>query len=84
MSKRMPRLVFEIRWDEDGWGFFDPSGKRQAWRTSKQGAVEVASDALADAYLRCGILSELKIKNRGSGEIGDSRTYGDDPVKTKG
>lgn len=82
-TKRMPRLVYEVRSDEQGWGFFDQTGKRHAWRGTKHAAVGVATDALADAYMRCGVLSELKIKNR-AGVVLDSRTYGDDPPRTRG
>lgn len=81
--KKMPRLHYEIRQLVGGWGFYDQTGKLQARRTKKQDVIDVAIQALSHAYLWCGVLSELRIKNHRH-EIVDTRTYGDDPVKTKG
>ena len=82
-AKKMPRLHYEIRPVDGGWGFFDQTGKLQAQRTKKQDLVDVAVEALSHAYLWCGVLSELRIKDRGHKVI-DARTYGEDPVKTRG
>lgn len=82
--KKMPRLHYEIRPDDKaGWGFFDQTGKLQATRIKKKELIDVAVEALSHAHLWCGVLSELRIKDRNHKVI-DCRTYGDDPKRTKG
>lgn len=81
------RLRFEVLRDESGmWAFVSAAslpkkvvhlGKR------KRDVVQYASDDLNFIWAEWCIRSELTIKGR-DGSIQDTRTYGDDPRRTRG
>lgn len=79
----MKRLRFEVRKLSDGaWGLFGPGGFTEA-RSVKADLVWLAGHLLADAWGSLRLRSELVIKDR-KGRIHDTRTYGDDPRRTRG
>ncbi|GMV18586.1 MAG: hypothetical protein AMXMBFR56_68100 [Polyangiaceae bacterium] len=81
--KKMPRLVYEIRFEDGVWSLFAPDGEALSWRGRKGDVVTMAALYLESAWEDLRIRSELVIKTRG-GEIQDKRTYGEDPKRSKG
>lgn len=77
------RLRFEVRKTDDGaWGFY--AGKECVGsRAHKSDMVWLAAFNLTSAWENLRIRSELVIKDR-KGRVQDTRTYGDDPRRTKG
>lgn len=77
------RLRFEVRKLADGsWGLFGPGGFTGS-RQSKADMSWLASISLKWAWTMLRIRSELVIKDR-KGRVQDTRTYGDDPRRTRG
>lgn len=64
------------------WGLY-AEGLLSAVFTSKADAVETAAGLLRQAWRYLYVRSELVIKAR-DGRIIDTRTYGEDPRRTKG
>lgn len=58
-------------------------GERLATHRTKAGAVEFATTTARCAWRTRGQLGQVRIKGR-KGKIQDERTYGADPIKTKG
>ncbi len=81
--KKIPRLVYEIRFKDDDWHCFAPDGEVILLCGRKSSLVEIAADRLIDAWNKLRVYSELVIKTK-AGKIQDKRTYGEDPQRTKG
>lgn len=79
----MKRLRYEVRLVKPGtWGFFPGEGQ-PVYYDNKGDCVEHASGDCRLLWRRWGIRTELLIKAR-DGRIIDTRTYGEDPRRTKG
>lgn len=94
--KKIPRLVYEIRFEDGRWRLFAPDGEPtqigqfaeeqhpQGRRNgSKKEVVASASACLVFVSRDLRIPFELVIKTK-DGEIEDKRTYGEDPRRTRG
>lgn len=81
--KKMPRLVYEVRFENGAWSLFAPDGEALSWRGRKGDVVTMAALYLNSAWEDLHIRSELVIKTK-AGEIQDKRTYGEDPKRSKG
>ena len=79
----MKRLRFEVRRTDDGAGGFYAGKESVGSRAYKSDIVWLAAFNLTSAWENLRIRSELVIKSR-DGRIQDTRTYGDDPRRTRG
>lgn len=82
-AKKMPRLAYEVRFENGEWGLFAPDGEALFWRGRKGDVVTIAALYLRSAWNDLRIRSELVIKTK-DGEIQDKCTYGEDPKRSKG
>jgi len=81
--KLLHRYRYEVRKLSGGaWGLCDQAGPVQC-RETKRAMVTVASGLLTQLYYDLKVRSELVIK-RADGSIQDTRTYGEDPRRTRG
>lgn len=78
----LPTTKAERAAGAEAWKF-TRDGETIATRASKADAVELASTTARCAWRTTGQLGTLKIKGR-LGKIQDERTYGRDPIRTKG
>lgn len=91
--KKSPRLQFEIRVlrlvqpqrtsPRYAWALFAPGNEFVRTMTSKRPLVEWAATELNALWDLLRVRSELTIKDK-AGDIQDKRTYGEDPVRSKG
>lgn len=81
--KRPYRHRGEVQLIERGtWGFLRGEGQ-PVYFDNKGDTVDYAAEECRRLWELWGIRSELVIKDR-KGRIQDTRTYGDDPRRTKG
>ena len=78
----LPSTKAELGAGAERWKF-TRDGEAVATRRTKAEAVEMATITARSAWRTTGQLATLKIKGR-LGKIQDERTYGRDPIRTKG
>lgn len=83
-TKKVPRLVYEIRFEKGFWYLFAPDNEIVATGMGdKKETIRSASERLCGIWFSMRVRSELVIKTK-AGTIQDKRTYGLDPRKSKG
>lgn len=84
MTSKHPRLTYTLRYRAGLWVLVAPDGGEcKVGRAVKSDAVWASAGYLRDCWSILRIRSELRICDR-RGKIVDSRTYGEDPKRTKG